>query len=173
MLNSEIHIVKTHGGCVDFLSTCNPLKHASSAICTDMKAAGSRSFNLVSQDSFIDADPPNLGALRQHVQGWDRNGCEQRYNGFRHRTSHLSKIKEQELSVRLPLSLLMVMQIRDTPLTPAELGSSPHSQWMSYFGKGTASLRKCQSVFWVPRQKKQPFFFTSRFYYVLIYSKNW
>lgn len=155
MINSEIHIAKAHGGCVDFLSTCNPSKHASSVICMGMKAAGFRSLNLASWGSFIEADPPNPGALQQHVQGWDRNGCEQRYNGFRHHISCLSKIKVQQLSVTgLPLSPLMVVQIKDIPLAPAELGSSPHSQWMSQFGKGTLSLRKCQSVFWALGQKK-------------------
>lgn len=33
MLNSEIHTAKAHGSSVDFLSTCNTLKPASSAIC--------------------------------------------------------------------------------------------------------------------------------------------
>ena len=46
---------------MDFLSTCNPLKLASSAIRTDVKPAGSRSFNLDSQGSFIEAEPPNPG----------------------------------------------------------------------------------------------------------------
>lgn len=63
MLKSEIHIAKAHGGCVDFLSTCNPSKHAASVICMGTKAAGSRSFNLASQGSFIEAEPPNPGGV--------------------------------------------------------------------------------------------------------------
>lgn len=162
MLKSEIHTAKAHGGSVDFLSTCNSLKPVSSAICIGWRQQVPEALILLHK-AFSQQQNWKIQGLWGSIFKGETELDVKRDKGFRHHIAYLSKIKVQQLSVRLPLSVLMVMQIKDFLLGPAELGISPHSQWISPFAKGIVSFRKCHSVFWAPRQMQEPFFSTSRF----------
>lgn len=83
-----------------------------------------------------------------------------------------NKKKVQQPYARLPLSLLMVMQIKDIPLASAKLGALlPPNEWTGL--EKVLALSESASQFPEPSDKiNSHFFSTTRFYCVWSYGKT-